>query len=100
MTVLIGHRLEPARSSVEAHADELSQHPTWLFSSGPIGGDPPSAEPADAAVDDLLAASVQAGEPTVFAGGEWAAAIARELQQSRVEVARTAGAFGGLATDR
>lgn len=66
--VYLGQWLKPARSFVELHADELSQRPTWLFSSGPIVGDPPTAGPADAAKGDLLADSVHAREHRVFGG--------------------------------
>jgi menaquinone-dependent protoporphyrinogen oxidase len=66
--IYLGQWLKPAKSFVERHADELSRRPTWLFSSGPIVGDPPTAEPADAAKGDLLAESVHAREHKVFAG--------------------------------
>ena len=120
--IYLGHWLKPARSLLEAHAGELSQRPTWLFSSGPIVGDPPAADPADAAVGDLLAERVHAREHKVFAGkidksqlnwcekiavratharegdyrdwqavDDWAASIARELQQRHATVAEPAG---------
>ena len=66
--VYLGQWLKPAKSLVDLHADELSRRPTWLFSSGPIVGDPPSAEPTDAAKGDLLAEKVHAREHKVFAG--------------------------------
>jgi menaquinone-dependent protoporphyrinogen oxidase len=37
----LGQWLKPARSFVDAHASDLARRPTWLFSSGPIVGDPP-----------------------------------------------------------
>ena len=120
--IYLGQWLKPARSFVEAHAGELSRRPTWLFSSGPIVGEPPTADPADRAVGDLLAERVHALEHKVFAGkvdksqlswcekiavraaharegdyrdwraiDDWAATIARELQQRRATVAEPAG---------
>ena len=35
----MGHWLKPATRFVERHRDALGSHPTWLFSSGPIGPD-------------------------------------------------------------
>ena len=112
--IYLGQWLKPATSFVAAHADELSHRPTWLFSSGPIVGDPPEPDPHDAAKGDALAETVHAREHKLFAGkldksklnwcekiavrcaharegdyrnwpaiDEWAAAIARELQQER-----------------
>ncbi len=39
--VYLGQWLKTARSFIDDHADELASRPTWLFSSGPIEGDPP-----------------------------------------------------------
>ncbi|MFN8223987.1 MAG: flavodoxin domain-containing protein [Gaiellales bacterium] len=47
--VYVGKWLEPARTFVAEHADELRARRTWLFSSGPLG-DPARPEP-DKAVD-------------------------------------------------
>jgi menaquinone-dependent protoporphyrinogen oxidase len=66
--VYMGHWLKPAKSFVEAHADELSRRPTWLFSSGPIAGDPSTAEPQDSVDGDSLAEAVHAHDHKVFAG--------------------------------
>ena len=44
--VYLGRWLEPALRFVERHADELAERKTWLFSSGPIVGDPPRPDPA------------------------------------------------------
>jgi menaquinone-dependent protoporphyrinogen oxidase len=41
--VYAGHWLQPARAFVNAHEEQLSQRPVWLFSSGPIG-DPPKPD--------------------------------------------------------
>jgi menaquinone-dependent protoporphyrinogen oxidase len=46
--VYMGRWLEPARTFVDAHAEELGRRPSWLFSSGPLG-DP--GKPDDHAVD-------------------------------------------------
>lgn len=127
--IYLGQWLKPAMSFVEAHEDELSQRPTWLFSSGPIVGDPPAVDREDAAKGDALARSVQAREHKVFAGkldkshlnwcekvavrcaharegdyrdwqaiDEWAATIARELQQRSIKPAGQAGGFDGITT--
>jgi menaquinone-dependent protoporphyrinogen oxidase len=66
--IYLGQWLKPARSFVGAHADELAQRPTWLFSSGPIVGDPPTPDPHDAAKGDTLAGTVHAREHKLFAG--------------------------------
>ena len=66
--VYMGQWLKPAKSVVERHASELAQHPTWLFSSGPIVGKPPEPDPGEAARGDALAASIDAHEHKVFAG--------------------------------
>ena len=66
--IYLGQWLKPATSFVAAHADELSRRPTWLFSSGPIVGDPPTAVPDDAAKGDTLAKTVHAREHKLFAG--------------------------------
>jgi menaquinone-dependent protoporphyrinogen oxidase len=110
--VYLGQWLKPAKRLVHVHADELLRHPTWLFSSGPIG-DPSTADPQDAAGGDALAETVHAREHKVFAGkldkselnwceriavrcaradegdyrdwhaiDEWAAAIAEELRRT------------------
>ena len=66
--IYLGQWLKPATSFVGAHADELAQRPTWLFSSGPIVGDPPEPDPHDAAKGDALAETVHAREHKLFAG--------------------------------
>jgi menaquinone-dependent protoporphyrinogen oxidase len=113
--IYMGQWLKGATSFVDAHADQLAERPTWLFSSGPIVGDPPIPDTHDAARGDTLAETVHAREHKLFAGkldksklnwcekiavrcaharegdyrdwhaiDEWAAAIAGELQQTRV----------------
>jgi menaquinone-dependent protoporphyrinogen oxidase len=113
--VYFGQWLKPARSFVEAHAGELARKPTWLFSSGPIVGDPPPPDdPAavQAALVERLVETTHARDHKVFGGkldksnlnwcekiavrcahasegdhrdraavDEWAATIARELEQ-------------------
>jgi menaquinone-dependent protoporphyrinogen oxidase len=64
--VYAGHWLEPARELVERHAEALSERPTWLFSSGPIGEPPkPEEDPVDVA--PILEAT-NARDHRVFAG--------------------------------
>jgi menaquinone-dependent protoporphyrinogen oxidase len=65
--VYLGQWLEPARSFVEHRRDELALRPTWLFSSGPIGG-PPRPRARDAVhVDDLVEATA-ARDHRLFTG--------------------------------
>lgn len=53
--VYVGKWLPAARAFVERHREQLSSHPVWFFSSGPLGDDPhPKEDPQDAA--ELLAA--------------------------------------------
>jgi menaquinone-dependent protoporphyrinogen oxidase len=40
----LGSWLRQALNFLDAHAADLSQHPTWLFASGSITGDPPVAD--------------------------------------------------------
>lgn len=64
--VYAGHWLKPARELVERNADTLSERPTWLFSSGPIG-DPPKPEEDPVDVAGILEAT-KAREHRIFAG--------------------------------
>jgi menaquinone-dependent protoporphyrinogen oxidase len=66
--IYFGQWLKPAKKFIEAHEDELSRRPTWLFSSGPIVGDPPTPGPEETAKGDALAETVHAREHKVFAG--------------------------------
>jgi menaquinone-dependent protoporphyrinogen oxidase len=65
--VYAGRWLEPARRFAERHRDELTRHPTWLFSSGPIG-DPPRPEDDEAVHLDEAVEALSAREHRVFAG--------------------------------
>jgi menaquinone-dependent protoporphyrinogen oxidase len=66
--VYLGQWLKQARSFVDAHAGELAQRPTWLFSSGPIVGDPPTPDPADEAAGRRALETVHGREHKLFAG--------------------------------
>jgi menaquinone-dependent protoporphyrinogen oxidase len=66
--IYFGQWLKPAKSFIESHENELSRRPTWLFSSGAIVGDPPTADPQEKAKGDALAEAVHAREHKVFAG--------------------------------
>jgi menaquinone-dependent protoporphyrinogen oxidase len=66
--IYFGQWLKPAKEFIESHQRDLSRRPTWLFSSGPIVGDPPTAGPEDTATGDALAEAVHAREHKVFAG--------------------------------
>lgn len=66
--IYLGQWLKPATNFIGAHQDELRQHPTWLFSSGPIVGEPVTAEPSDAAKGDAIAETLHAREHMLFGG--------------------------------
>jgi menaquinone-dependent protoporphyrinogen oxidase len=66
--IYLGQWLKPATKFIEAHQDELRQHPTWLFSSGPIVGEPVTTDPADAAKGDAIAETLHAREHRLFGG--------------------------------
>jgi menaquinone-dependent protoporphyrinogen oxidase len=69
--IYLGTWMKEATRFVEAHADELSEHPTWLFASGSIVGDPPVADDPNAMRPSLagkLVASTHAREHKLFAG--------------------------------
>lgn len=63
--VYMGRWLRQARRLVDAHAPELAERPTFLFSSGPLGDR--SAGEKDVAVDELMEKS-GAREHRVFPG--------------------------------
>lgn len=64
--VYLGHWLEPARTLVREHQDELARIPVWLFSSGPVGErTKPGEDPVD--VTEVLARS-GAREHRLFGG--------------------------------
>lgn len=64
--VYAGHWLESARELAERHAQALSESPTWLFSSGPIGEPPkPEEDPVDVAT---ILEATRARDHRVFAG--------------------------------
>jgi len=46
--IYLGQWLKPARTFVEAHAGDLARRPTWLFSTGPIVGNPPPRDDPNA----------------------------------------------------
>jgi menaquinone-dependent protoporphyrinogen oxidase len=58
--VYLGQWLRTARSFLDEHATELAQRPTWLFSSGPIVGDPPPADDPNALRADLVETLLEA----------------------------------------
>jgi menaquinone-dependent protoporphyrinogen oxidase len=65
--VYMGRWLDPARTFVEHRAEALSNRPTWLFSSGPIG-DPPRPEESDAVDVGELMSKAHAKSHKLFAG--------------------------------
>lgn len=66
--IYLGQWLKPATSFIEARHDELRRRPTWLFSSGPIVGEPVAAGPSDAAKGDAIAKKLDAREHRLFGG--------------------------------
>jgi menaquinone-dependent protoporphyrinogen oxidase len=65
--VYVGNWLEPARTFVNEHQEELVARPTWLFSSGPIG-DPPRPTDDKAVQIDALVEATKPLEHRLFAG--------------------------------
>jgi menaquinone-dependent protoporphyrinogen oxidase len=65
--VYMGKWLGPASQFVQRHAATLSEHPTWLFSSGPLG-DPPRPDAEHAVELGEIVAQVAAREHRLFAG--------------------------------
>ena len=65
--VYMGRWLEAARRLVDAHADELSAVPVWLFSSGPVGDPPRPADDQAVDVTEIVAATRARGH-RLFAG--------------------------------
>jgi menaquinone-dependent protoporphyrinogen oxidase len=65
--VYAGRWLRSARRFAHDHADELSEKPTWLFSSGPIG-DPPKPEGEAAVKLGEISERTHANGHRVFAG--------------------------------
>ena len=69
--VYLGQWLKTARNFVDDHADDLADRPTWLFSSGPIVGDPPPPDdPAavQATLVEKLVETTHARGHKVFSG--------------------------------
>ena len=56
-SVYVGRWEKDARAFIDAHAETLASHPTWLFSSGPLG-----TEPTLENGEDKLSGAVEAGE--------------------------------------
>ena len=52
--VYIGSWMGSARKFVDKFSAELTAHPTWLFSSGPIGETPKPGESKAVLVDDII----------------------------------------------
>jgi menaquinone-dependent protoporphyrinogen oxidase len=65
--VYIGQWLEPARSFVDEHAEELAARRTWLFSSGPIG-EPPKPVPEESVKLDEVVEKTSPEAHRVFGG--------------------------------
>jgi menaquinone-dependent protoporphyrinogen oxidase len=69
--IYLGKWMKDATRFVEGHVDDLTEHPTWLFASGSIVGDPPVADDPNAmrpSLAEKLVASTHALEHKLFAG--------------------------------
>ena len=69
--VYLGQWLKQACSFVDDHADDLACRRTWLFSSGPIVGEPPPPDDPSAvrpALVERLVETTHAREHKVFGG--------------------------------
>jgi menaquinone-dependent protoporphyrinogen oxidase len=64
--IYMGHWMDAAMDLAERHAGELAARPVWLFSSGPIG-DPPASAEDPTGLDELLELT-RAREHRIFAG--------------------------------
>jgi menaquinone-dependent protoporphyrinogen oxidase len=65
--VYAGRWMGEARRFVDRHAEALTSHPTWLFSSGPVG-DPPKPDAGSAVKLDEVVTRIAAREHRLFAG--------------------------------
>ena len=69
--IYLGKWLKDATRFLEGHSAELDAHPTWLFASGSIVGDPPAGDDPKAMraslAEDLIA-STHAREHKLFGG--------------------------------
>jgi menaquinone-dependent protoporphyrinogen oxidase len=69
--VYLGKWLKDALRFVDAHTDELADHPTWLFASGSIVGNPPIGDDPRAmrpALVEKLVSSTHTRELKLFGG--------------------------------
>lgn len=69
--IYLGKWLKDATRFLEAHTAELNAHPTWLFASGSIVGDPPVGDDPNAmraSLAEKLVAAAHAREHKLFAG--------------------------------
>jgi len=91
--IYLGNWLKEARRFVDAHAAELAQHPTWLFASGSIVGDPPRGDDPNAlraGLAEKLVAKTGAREHKLFAG---------RVDMSRLGMLEKAAVRGAHATE-
>ena len=65
--VYAGRWMGEARRFADRHAEALAAHPTWLFSSGPVG-DPPKPDAGSAVKLDEVIAESGAREHRLFTG--------------------------------
>ena len=85
-----GNWLTEARSFRDDHAEELAQHPTWLFASGSVVGDPPVADDPNAlraGLAERLVATTHAREHKLF-GGKLEKSKLRTFERLPVRMAR------------
>ncbi len=65
--VYMGKWMRGARKFVDGHAELLARHPTWLFSSGPIGSTPETEQSDSFDVAGLMTAT-RAHDHRLFSG--------------------------------
>lgn len=54
--VYMGHWLDSAQAFAKSHQEQLTDRPTWLFSSGPVGDPPRPSESEAVDIGDIQAA--------------------------------------------
>ena len=91
--IYLGNWLKQARRFIDANAAELARRPTWLFSSGPIVGEPPVADDPNAlraGLAERLVETTNAREHKLFAGS---------LEASKLGLLEKAAVRGAQASE-
>ncbi len=96
--VYAGQWLKPAKEFVERYAEDLTDLPVWLFSSGPLG-DPPQPEEDMVEIAPIISA-VDPQEHRVFAGKLVKNELGFAERAIAAAVRAPEGDFPGLGGDR